>query len=48
MSEAQNYGRFTDEPTQEQLARFFYIDDYIDDADLNTVATRRGDHNRMG
>ena len=42
--QAQNYGHFTGEPTPEQLARFFYLDD----ADLNTLATRRGDSNRLG
>ena len=43
-SQAREYGRFPDELTQDQLARYFHLDD----ADRAFVAMHRGDHNRLG
>lgn len=42
--QASRYGRFLGDPTPDQLARHFHLDD----ADRAFVGEHRGDHNRLG
>jgi TnpA family transposase len=38
-----SHGRFDADPTPDQLARYFHLDD----ADRTVIDTHRGDHNRL-
>ena len=42
--QARRYGHFTETPTPEQLARYFYLDD----SDRELIAPRRKDYNQLG
>ncbi len=40
----QKYARFDEVPTEEQLTRYFYLNE----SDRDLINFRRGDHNRLG
>ena len=40
----QRYGTYTAEPSEAQLASYFYLDD----TDRERLATKRGNHHRLG
>lgn len=42
--QAARYGRYTDDPTPEQLTRFFYLNEH----DQALIAARRREHNKLG
>ena len=43
-AQEQRYGRFAGEPTPQQLAKYFHLDE----TDRRRISRRHGDHNKLG
>ena len=43
-AQRKSYGRYSGDPSPDELARFFHLDD----ADRTAIAEKRGNHNPVG